>query len=848
MNVLHQYTRKSLLENRTRTVVTVIGIILSLAMLTAVTTLISSVQRFMIEGIESASGGWHCAGFALSRETEQAAAADGRTEWLTGLERTGYAAFDEAENPDKPYLYVAGMQDGFADRMPIVLTGGRLPESADEILIPEHLLEQNAYAVKIGDALNLTLCDRLDRDTGVAMGQETFFARGEEGEPLEELVARETRTYTVVGFYERPTFEDYMAPGYTLLTVADGSGVYADAWVRLKNPNDAQAFGNDHFYENAYTLNMDLLRMTGSSGENAYNAVLYSLGVIFIAIILLASIFLIYNAFSISVSERTRQFGLLSSVGATRRQLARCVLYEALTLSGVGIPLGILSGIAGIGVTLTAVSGMLGDIFSDTFTLNSSIRLHVSWQSVAIAAALGLLTVLFSAELPARRATRVSAIDAIRQTADVKIRPRSVRTSRFTGKLFGFEGTLASKNFKRARRKYRVTVFSLSVSIVLFISASSFCVYLTDSAGDVLSDYSFDLMYVYANDDASVRTGSLLDAAAPLHEKLSQTEGAEQSALHAYGTGIGTFSTDSFSRDFRQDILSADADTVSLDVGVIFCDDSVYVPFVKSLGLGKEYLSGEKVIAVNRCQMYNAAEERYYVYEPLNGACRFQLSGQTVEIGALTQKCPFGADISSHTVTVLAPASAVDYFGLDVSFRVYSVFLAPDHATVGNRMTMLLRELEQPSYLLSDYAASVAATRSLLTVIKVFSYGFITLISLIALANVFNTISTNVQLRRREFATLLSVGMTRRSFHRMLNYECLLYGLKGLAFGLPASVLTTWLIHRSFSNGLAGRFYMPWGGVVIAVFSVFLVVFATMLYERRKLRACNLIDVLKLEA
>jgi putative ABC transport system permease protein len=134
-----------------------------------------------------------------------------------------------------------------------------------------------------------------------------------------------------------------------------------------------------------------------------------------------------------------------------------------------------------------------------------------------------------------------------------------------------------------------------------------------------------------------------------------------------------------------------------------------------------------------------------------------------------------------------------------------------------------------------------------ITVVNIFSIGFIVLISLIAAANVFNTISTNIALRRREFAMLKSIGMTQKGFNKMMNFECLLYGLKGLVYGIPVSIGITWLIYQSILNGWETGFFIPWHSIVIAVGSVFAVVFATMLYAMDRIKKDNPIDALKNE-
>lgn len=148
---------------------------------------------------------------------------------------------------------------------------------------------------------------------------------------------------------------------------------------------------------------------------------------------------------------------------------------------------------------------------------------------------------------------------------------------------------------------------------------------------------------------------------------------------------------------------------------------------------------------------------------------------------------------------------------------------------------------------LRDYASRVDDKRNTVTVIRVFAYGFIVLISLIALANVFNTISTNIALRRREFAMLRSVGMTSKGFNKMMNFECILYGIRSLMVGLPVSIGVTYLIYKVVNSGYETGFHLSWLSIGVAIFSVFAVVFSTMMYAMRRIKKDNPIDALRNE-
>ncbi|MDR1067806.1 MAG: ABC transporter permease, partial [Clostridiales Family XIII bacterium] len=176
-------------------------------------------------------------------------------------------------------------------------------------------------------------------------------------------------------------------------------------------------------------------------------------------------------------------------------------------------------------------------------------------------------------------------------------------------------------------------------------------------------------------------------------------------------------------------------------------------------------------------------------------------------------------------------------------------FLSSDPMKSAAEMDRIIKETtgltEGSGYYLTNMAEELEQNRSIILVVNVFTYGFVVLISLIAIANVFNTVSTGINLRRREFAMLRSVGMTDRGFNRMMNCECVFYGLKSLLFALPVAVGVTYLIYRAMMNGVDIAFSLPWASIGISVLSVFLVVFVTMLYAVGKVKKANVIDALR---
>ncbi len=861
MNIFHRITRQTLLKNRTRTIVTIIGIILSTAMFTAVTTFISSIQNFMLEASIESEGDWYGSVRAAEPDTLDRIADDARVAQLATAQVLGYAPLETAAYEEKPYLYVLGADETYFATMPVRVIEGRLPVNDKELLLPEHLSWHGGVEHAIGDVITVALHYRQQDGSAVFQGTEY--------EKAETLQFREERTFTVVGFCEQWHFEGGGNPGYTAFTCASPAalpGTATDCYFKLHDAGGTQAF-LEELDVSGVSMNRDVLMFMGISGYASFVAVLGGLAAILIALIMFGSVSLIYNAFSISVSERTKQFGLLISVGATKKQIRSSVIYEALLLSAIGIPLGALSGMLGIGVTLRLLSGT---------AFLEGMRLHASVPAIVAACVIALITVLISARIPARRAMRVSAIEAIRQSTDVQVKTGREPSYKLTYRLFGLPGVLAMKHFHRNRRRYRATIVSLFMSIVLFISASSFSRYLTDSVTSVFNTSDIDLSVSY-------RQGT---ADAPSPETVYQTLAADAGVTAITGVYAQEYATlsvpeASVNTDLLEHAIEVSGGVCKLNTQLMVIDDASFIRCLETQGLeqslffekgapraliGSEFYmidyNQKKLVHTGTfrslpeqmgCSLfdnaaYDAALAESAEPESVDSAAyTYEL---TLLPGAMAGELPFGLngrESSLQSVLLVYPAGNAPEGLRTAEQSINYLIQAPDHAAVAERLNASLRELGIRNPYVYDSAQGMENERSLILVMNVFAYGFITLISLIAVANVFNTISTNIRLRRREFAMLKSVGMTNAGFRSMMNLECLLYGGKALLFGLPVSLFMTWLIHQSIRNGFVSVFYVPVVPVVIAVCSVFLVVFVTMLYAMRKIERDNPIDALKNE-
>lgn len=851
MNILTHYTLRNLRLNRMRTLVTIIGIILSACMFTAVTTCISSLKHFMIETIYEDTGAWEYMIEGLPKEEALQFGSLDSVKDAAYLQNLGASRIENPRYSNKSFLYVTAASENYTDMIRIHITEGRMPQSGSEILVPEPLHKAYEDTYDIGSTITLEL--------STTTTDHTVIHPNVWSEDPIELEKGEQRTYTIVGYCEQLPSESFWGNSYILLTLSDGTGADSyTTYVTSSNPRETNSYITEHYYSPSYTIsaNYSLLRWTDIQNSGSFYSVVFGLAVILIGLIMFGSISLIYNAFSISVSERKKQFGLLKSIGTTKKQIMHSVMCEALLLSCIGIPLGILFGILGMGVTFYLCQDLFAHFMS---TSRVALTIYASWPAILIAAVIALITVIISAWLPARKAIRVSAMEAIHQAPDYTIKP--IRSSRLTYKLFGFEGMLAARNYKRNRSKYRATVLSLFMSILLFISSTSFCSYLTGGMQDIATESSdYDISYYLSDDDDSQS----------IYEMLSRTEGITN---HTYWSWTSTpCYLDRSQLDDKywesSGISAAEPNKKVETISLFFIADDDYEQYLKEQGLDPAvYMDTQSPTAVlyDYNRGYDSNTGQYYTYNAFDASVseldlplydweeesRANDDGlsrepwTTVHIGAHVDTKPFGLSNYSDAISLLYPYSARETLLPDTKLNVSMTFTAENPDEAYETLSDALISQGLPVNSLYNYAEDDNSVRAYMTIIQIFSYGFIILISLIATANVFNTISTNIQLRRREFAMLRSVGLTRRGLYRMLNFESLLYGLRSLMYGIPASILVTYLIYSAISAGINSHFYIPWSSIVIAVGSVFLVIFASMLYAARKIQNDNPMEVLK---
>lgn len=842
MNIFNKVALQGLKKNRTRTFVTIIGVALAAAVFTGIATFAVSLQSYMINGAAVKYGSWHVEFLSADADFAEAAETDNRIADTVILQNIGYAELKDSKNDAKPYSFLSGWDEKAFHTLPLKLISGRLPENSNEVLIPAHLAANGGVKIAVGDEITLEVGNRVE--DGRELCQHDPYSYEEE-----TFVQTGQKTYMVVGICRRPTIEEFSAPGYTLITKTDDNA--ADnytALITLNNPYGISAYVKA-LEKDTYVLNDDVLRFMGLSENKALMVLFYSVSVVWVILVVIGSVFLIYNAFNISLNERTHQFGILMSVGATAKQLRSSVLFEGLCISLLGIPIGILAGLAGIRFLITLVEKNFANVLYD----NVPLVMVVSLPAIVISIVISLITVLVSAYIPAKKAANTSVMECIRQSNEIKVEAKTLKTSRMTSRFPGLEETLALKNFMRNKRRYRSIILSLTFSVVLFVSSGTFSSYLNEiaeSTNEVVEKY--DIVFSSRNLEESL----LLR----LYDQFKKVDGITVSGYQAEASYPGWIDRSQISEHFADtfgEFLEYNDENRRTDVmlDVVFVDDAAYRNFLNSLGLSAEEYTGgdDKIIMAGYISgyLYMQDEPMEITLYDENGDKGKTIKATYVEDYPDLIPGEAGDTFRGYSLMLIVPYERkpqFDVLGTAAKTTLGMTFQSDSPGKSTSQMNVIIDANGiTADYNLYNVYEILEQNRNINFIVDLFAIVFVLMITLIAVANVFNTISTNIKLRKKELAMLRSVGMSDRDFNRMMHFECALYGMRTMLWGILLSLLMSGLIYMGMYYGsISGvKFIFSWENLGISIVGVFVIVFITMWYATNRIKKENIIDALR---
>lgn len=880
MKLLNKLTLKNLRLNKVRTAVTIIGIMLSAALITVVSGMALSGRQTMIDAQMVYGGNYDVALDIIDNSVIETARNNRNVENAFYKERLGYARTKNADGEICDYSVLAMSENTYGNCFKIDLIKGKFPTNSGEAVVTKAFKTQDGKDVKIGDKITLDVGVLTDKD-GNVLDEEGIHNLLQKDFNKCSIIDTVKRTYTVTGIIERPktselydpsnlsmiyTVSDEKAPieairtkhmnklyiAYTpqsegdyLQNTADILGFKADDMSNVISdeisPEDQQTSGI-----NAYEFNSILLSMKGYGSNDATNTVIFSLAVIIIIIVMLASVFVIRNSFAISITEKTSMYGMLASVGATKRQIRRNVLFEGFILGLIGIPLGILLGLGVNAILITILNSVLGDM------LNGAKFVFVTPTIPIICAiVLSAVTIFCSSFFIALRASRIPPLVAIRGNKDIKIKNnKPYRTSKLTKKLFGVGGEIASKSLKRSRKKYRTTVISIVVSVAMFIAVSAFMDY-----GMTFTDH------YYGNADYSYMVVGIDSKQAQTIEKMPEIEN-----YLTVGLQYGYVSADVPVNECGKNFLYDEPDgSKSFGAEFLEFEHDTFVQICRELELDYNKVKGGVLVysqvtpdnsesgnSSKPMKLFDKTAPTKFTVHGNDDEGNALITGK-LKVSSVFDEIPKSADSVIGEGTIFGQGLIIGEQGVispqlgehGCGITLYAN--TSDHTSLTNRIESMSGTGDSESYIsIFDYEEIVRQFNAIMLIVGIFVYGFIGVISLIGLTNIFNTISTNMQLRSKEFASLKSIGMTKKEFNRMIRLESLMYGIKSLIIGIPLGVLGVFAIFSAFSIGsVPMSFVFPWKAILISIAAVFIVVWLIMKYSISKVNKQNIIETIR---
>ena len=850
MKVLNDLSIQDLKLNKKRSIVIIIGIILSTALICGVAGLVTSFQKTMVDTAKEGQGNYHTIFYNVPKDELKYIEENREVKDYFLSEELGYSYLPNPKNVEEtPIVNVISMNDKFIENMSVKLKEGRLPENDTELAISTRINEKFNTNYKVGDTITLNI-----NETEQNM---------ENGIP---------KTYKIVGIIERPilAIESYDVDWFTAITKMQNVNKKVNIAVLYNKPKDyiknieninnmtktennedgASFSGLSNKYKSyKYNLmvNKELLAYEGASLDDETLKTIYGLGAFIIGIVLVSSVFVIRNGFEISITERLKQYGMLSSIGATKKQIKKSVYFEGFILGLIGIPIGILSGVFAIYILVNVVNYILKDYISKGTLLTYSM----SWIAIAISVFVSIITIWLSCKKSAKKASKVSPIEAIRNSEDVKLKAKKVKCPKIITKIFKTGGEIAYKNLKRSKKKYRTTVISIIVSIVIFISISSFIQYGFKMSEAYYTEMNYNYMvFMQENEDNKEELKKY-----KILEDISKLPDAGEYSINK--SNVLTMNMDEkhkaelteYGKEIKERFYNEENGVRIDEINVISLSKEAYERYVSKLGGDYEkYKNGAILIDKNINTNNDGKKIQGNIYTWKKGDIitgKINDTQYNIEILAKTEEIPAGVNILYNPdAFIIVSEDFINKVGYK-SIALYS------NSNDAYKLDEEIKQYKQENNITDNtiqtfnMEESARAENAIVLVISIFLYGFIGVITLIGITNIFNTITTNMNLRKKEFAMLKSIGMTKKEFNRMIRLESIFYGLKSLIIGIPIGIILSYGMYTVFRNNMEMEYILPYKSIVISIVFVAVIIGIIMKYSMSKINKQNVIETIR---
>ena len=867
MNLYTSLTLRYLKENKRRTIVTIIGIILSTALICGIGNIFVSLMDHQIRETIANDGEFHATFYDIKKDDISTITNSAGISKSALSENLGYARLDK---DDKYMIQIKEYDENAFKGYQIKLKDGRLPSNDKEIVLSEESLKKSSK--KIGDSISFNIGKRVDEDGNSREGDLLAYEN-------EKIINATKKDFKIVGTIEKPGFEwngsDAVVTGITYLDINNiDKNQDVNVSISVNKPTEIYEIapkiaknlglklkdvsGDDYnnkqgiHYENL-SFNEHLLRLQGASAYSHINNSIYMIIIIVTVLVVICTIATVYNAFSISISERKKQFGILNSIGATKSQIIKLVFIEAFIVSVIAIPIGIVCGTISIDLVFRFIQRYFENSFIADMNLRVVYNLYIIIGSILIV----LITIGISAILPAITAAKISPLEAIKNSSNLKI--GKVKDSKIVRFIFKTEGVLAYKNLRRNKKKFRITLFSLIISVVIFISFSGFMELFIKANKVQSGQMNYDL-YLYKN--GFVEDDKIINEL----KKLNGIENFSINNEYSIGTNVEENNINKSYKELIEKYFTKENknDEVIYDFSNnLFCipgDEAISKLKLKTGKFDKETAIKENGIILRN---------KSYYEEP---GKKGDVSLTNYKVGDIIEAYEIGYDekndkeirkpvklkVLATTEDLLPGQLSSSYMGLDfitydevgqkLGFNINKGRMYISTNKEENTRKAIKEIAEKYGYTVNDEIEYARKNEQSMMAMKVFVYSFVSVISLVSITNIVNTISTNINLRKREFAIIKSIGVTPSGFNKMIYLESLLYGALSLIYGIPIGMGITILMNKTLGDVINLGMVIPWNAIIISFVGIFIITFIASYIPMKKINKENIIDSIRQES
>lgn len=821
-------TLKYLKENKKRTLFTIIGIILSLSLISGVGFLGLSVRDLLYDNAIKNSGDYEFGFWNVDKKVISILRND------VDLDKVGVIT-----NADSGSYKLGGFEDCtiyitsedevcLKDIFKTELTEGRLPENGSELIISDEAKEY----------LKLELNDKITLN--------------EINYKNEKEIKVGVKEFTIVGFTKESFPSDgTWLNGITFLEKIENNKTYDIKFTVKDNKNKYQTVLSKakrlNIEEELIDSNNDLLALRGQSEYKGINDVIKGISIFVIIIIMITTIFLIYNTINISITERMAEFGILRSIGATPKQIRNLVIKESLILCLISIPFGVLSGFIGVWITVKLLESNISMMFNDSIL---TVKFYPS--IILFTLIIGVITIFIASFGPARKAGKVSPISIIKGSSGGSIKYYNGKIVR---KIFGVEGWVAYKNIRKNSKRFIVTILSLSISLIMFILFTTLNMKRLD-----------ELAYI---NKSSLTHGNIYlrkDIVNEVSDKIKNINGIDEVYIQPY-LWLEYLALDpALITDEFKSSYGYESDEFLNNITILGYDDNS----LKELGVENGLKDGE-VIIINSFARYNEdgkleninisnLEEDDTFKIPVSNFSTLEENflGLLIEdlnndnciefkVKKILDKNPFESDYNYDFKIIMSKdflekINTSEYIRYELKFKYTNI---NDEKLTESASNEIQSIEEDYKLTLNDLNADNKMQQQMWTVINVFVYRFIVIISLIGIVNVVNTISLNILLKKKEFGTLGTIGMSERQLSKMVILEGMLHGIISSIIGGIISLGLVLIAVKIINFGLTVSNKIYWQPFVIGFTINLLVVLIASLIPLNKLKKMSLVETIR---